>query len=299
MALIWAALILVASSIDFSLQQDIPTYQDNILDMDSRANNLGISVDKLKSVFYVVIVMPLYKVFGSVQTALLLVKLAIVTLFFVIFCLKARDLKELTMFSVVILLVPTFVENYQEYLRQGLALVFLFWGMLLKRVAPKFFLTFFSLSLHLSAILPLLGFLVYRLVNSRLDQVSNAFVVMFMMVCSVSLALTLYVNPYLGDVIAVADFLSGHRSNMFGYMFVFLYMVVLAYQLLRSFQPQLFVTFFLACIFCALYPNILDFGRYLSIISVSHFIAISGNPKKSMYFDIAGASLFSIVPFVL
>ena len=40
-ALIWAALILVASSMDFSLDQDIVSYQDNILQMDGRENNLG------------------------------------------------------------------------------------------------------------------------------------------------------------------------------------------------------------------------------------------------------------------
>lgn len=298
-ALIWAALILVASSMDFSLDQDIVSYQDNILQMDGRENNLGISDVRSKLVFYSVIVMPLYKVFGSIDMALLMIKLAIVTIFFVIFYLKATDLRELMMFSALLLIVPTFVEHYQEYLRQGLAFAFLFWGMLLKRLAPKFFLIFFSLALHLSAILALLGFIVYRFVNGRLDQVSNAFVVIFMMVCSISLGLLIYINPWLGYDIAVIDFLSGQRSNIFGYIFVFLYMVVLAYQLLRSPQPQMFVAFFLACTFCSLYPNITDFGRYLSIISICHFIAISGNPKKTMYFDIAGASFLSIVPLLL
>ena len=296
--LIWVVLILLTGSLEFSMQEDIQRYQDNILDLSTRTEEM--SATQSKGIFYILFVMPLYQIFGSIELALLLVKFTIVTIFFIAFTLKAKNIKEATLFSVLLFIMPTFQEHYQEYLRQGLSTAVLFWSFSLKNIIPKLVLVSLSLVLHEVAIIPLSGVLLYRLIIGRLGQVSNVFVTIFMMICSVSIAFIFYLNTgSLRDAVSGILFLTGDRYNLFGYLYIFLYMIVLAYLFIRSPQAYMFSAFCIACVFCALYPVILDFGRYLSVISLSQFFAISSSYKKPIHLDIILASLFAIGPSVI
>jgi hypothetical protein len=296
--LIWVVLILLTGSFEFSIQEDIQRYQDNILDLSTRTEM--ISATQSKGIFYILFVMPLYQIFGSVDLALLLVKFLIVTIFFIAFTLKAKNIKEAILFSVLLIIIPTFQEHYQEYLRQGLSIAVLFWSFSLKNIIPKLVLVSLSLVLHQVAIIPLSGVLLYRLINGRLDQVSNLFVTIFMIICSVSIALIFYLKTgSWHDSVSGILFLTGDRSNLFGYLYIFLYMIVLAYLFTSSPQAYMFSAFCIVCMFCALYPVILDFGRYLSVISLTHFFAISASYKKPIHLDIILASVFAIAPNVI
>jgi len=296
--LIWVLLIFLTGSLEFSMLQDIRSYHDNILEFSSRSE--GISNTQSKGIFYILFAMPLYQLFGSVELVLLVVKFTIVTIFFFAFTLNSKNLKEVMLFSVLFLIMPTFQEHYQEFLRQGLAIAFLFLGFSLKNIIPKIVLVILSLALHEVVIMPLSAVLIYHLMYARLNNVSIFLIAIFMVICSVCIAFTFYLKGgALNDSVSQIQFLSGNRYNLFGYLYIFSYMIVLGYFLIKSPQAYIFSAFSIACVFCALYPVIVDFGRYLSVISLVQFYAISSSYKKPIHLDIILASIFTIGPSVI
>ena len=127
--LILAFLILLSSYFEFAVGQDIDSYTSNI--MDTHLERGG------KTVFYNFFALPLYAYFGSIDLVLSIIKSTIITVFFVALTLNSRNLKHVVVGSLVILLIPTFQEHFQEFLRQGLSLALLFWGLSLKKFLPK------------------------------------------------------------------------------------------------------------------------------------------------------------------
>ena len=138
--LILAFLILLSSYFEFAVGQDIDSYTSNI--MDTRLERGS------KTVFYNFFALPLYAYFGSIDLVLSIIKSTIITVFFVALTLNSRNLKHVVVGSLVILLIPTFQEHFQEFLRQGLSLALLFWGLSLKKFLPKVFLVCLSIGMH-------------------------------------------------------------------------------------------------------------------------------------------------------
>jgi len=294
-SLILVFLILLSSYIEFSVGQDIDSYTNNIIDTHLERGG--------KTLFYNFFALPLYAYFGSVDFVLSIIKSTIITIFFIALTLNARNIKHVLVGSLVILLMPTFQEHFQEFLRQGLSLALLFCGLSLKKFLPKVFLVCLSIGMHYIVLIPLSFIFFYSAIIYLLGR-SITFPLMISMVITSLILPLMFYTPYdiRGLLQDIPYVLSGQRANILGLTFIFFYMIIMAYQFSRIPTAYMFAAFATACMVLALYPIITDFSRFICIVSVCHFCAlafsVSTRPIAIRHF-IFVAGILAIIPTAL
>jgi hypothetical protein len=267
--LTWGLILTAAFLRKPDMGEDWESYYVN-LDTDD------LRVETVKGYWYNYFAIPLGRILGSTERALLAIKLTTVSVFYWVYSRTARSPFDFCLIFVAIIYIPTVSENYQEFLRQGTAMSLLLVALAFHRKVVKYGFYGIAVLFHfvsgLSACLLMITDAVFsaRIMKSEAHSNRSAMTVLY----AILLFSLLFCLAILGNQDALGELrmesLQGDRSNMLAMACLASYAIYLLYQISHTTQQLHVVTFLLTCFVLAIYPAITDFGRSLSLVTPFH-----------------------------
>lgn len=300
--LAFSVLFLVSYFYEFQSGQDISSVAETAEEL----SFLGIESSEIfqgKKAFYYFFVLPPFRVTGSMDTALLLVKWLVISIFYFYAVRKLRSKKQLYWFSGLILLAPAFIESYQEYLRQSVSLGILYLGFNAKKRAIELGLWVFACFLHPISIIVCLIALVARLGHAKRWTLHSPGVIGIALFTGIILAYSIYSGliQLVGQSFGLQVFetvMEGRRENFLGFTVLLGYSCCLGYFFANAYKTKLAVAFYFSIISFTFYPMITDYGRALLTLSLLHLLSLVDLKWKSMVLQSVISAGFTLSLFV-
>lgn len=281
--------------LEFSPHEDISRYSENLVELSANTN---IPEDRSlggKGLFYVVLLsfVPLFG--GSMDLLLQSLRGSIYLLFFVAIARPRFTFLRTALLATALLIIPLLNLQFLEYLRQGLALGLL----LICRSVSSRVLQVGGAGLAV-AIHPAVVVFIVCWVSAPymlwLEKHFKTLVPLSLLLTGI-IGLTLIMNV-MPDLSFVSDALSGSRSNPLGAIALIGYALVLLVQHIQYRDRDSATIFLLGLTIVMIYPVILDYGRFMSLIAVGHIACTAHRNLVAMSSSIFFIGCLSVALFI-
>ncbi|MEK9750162.1 MAG: hypothetical protein VW236_01245 [Flavobacteriaceae bacterium] len=296
--LISLILVVYLSSLPIDLSQDLGSYVMNL-------ENNALIFDVTKSFWYTVILFPIHLITTNAENTILVMKMGILLSFYYAYSRK-QNIGEKILIGGLLILLPTISENYEEFLRQGTALVFAIIGFYSRNKYMRIGFFILALAFHPIVILPILFYHlpIFLLKKDKVDEgifirLRLSFWIQLMFLYA-SIIICLLIIVFREELIIEIEYFEGKRENIFAATYLITYSIYLnvvsnKQRKILHISSNLMILAILAC-----YPLITDFGRMISIVTPIHLMAaVSLSNRKFKILDLGVLSLLSLVLFIL
>lgn len=283
---------------DFNYTQDIAAYVENLKKY-SQLNE--ITQNEYKSLWYRVIVLPLFSRVQDAKATLEILKAASLALFIVAMRRSLVTYLDAAIVVACLLFAPVLSDNFNEYLRQGMAVGVCLCAMSARNRLVALVLAALALAMHVSVAIYLvaafLGHGLQRLLFRRGKEWHQYVAIACLVAVIAAPALGILLAPSISKFApaAMSPFLQGKRHNILGIVYLGGYSAYILAMALRSRSGPHCAAFIAVLAVGLSYSVILDFGRAIALIMPLHLrasVTLEKFHQRAM--DIAVLAIFGL-----
>ena len=281
--------------LEFSPHEDISRYSDNLVELSAYTN---IPEDRSlggKGLFYMGLVsfLPLFG--GSVDLLLQSLRGSISLLLFLAIAKPRFTSLRTALLATALFIIPLLNIQFLEYLRQGLALGLLLICRSVRSRVLQVCGAGLAVAMHpaVASLIVCWASAPYMLWLEKHFKI----LVPFSLFLTAIIGLTLITNV-MPDLSFVSDALSGSRSNPLGAIALIAYALVLLIQHIHYRDRDSAAIFLLGLIVVMIYPVILDYGRFMSLLAVGHIACSAHRNSVALSSTVFFIGCLSVVLFI-